>query len=337
MPALPPRADLDHLRRHAKERLRAARSADADALAWIGEVDAGLTLAASQLRIARDYGFDSWPALVLEVCRRRVLDVRDPEALAHFVAEHPSAATRDLSGWSDHPKGASPLGYLAMARFDTARQVWRDAPGTAPIAHALIAAGAPVDGNPGDPETPLITAASYGDADVAAVLIAAGASVEARSAPGSGGVPNATALTHAAVFGMTEVLDLLVAAGARVTSIEEAAAAGDLSGWLTEDVSAQATIRALVMAADHERVAVIARLVAAGTPVDEADEVFGRHPLRLAAANGRPASVRALLAHGADPDRRDARGFTALDHCRRRLYGDLAPSAYDEIEALLDL
>jgi ankyrin repeat protein len=72
-----------------------------------------------------------------------------------------------------------------------------------------------VDGDPGDSETPLITAASYGDAEVAKVLIEAGADVDARSAPDSGGVPGGSALLHAAVFGMTDVLDLLVAAGRR--------------------------------------------------------------------------------------------------------------------------
>ena len=77
-------------------------------------------------------------------------------------------------------------------------------------------------------ETPLITAASYGDADVARELIAAGADLEALAAPDAGGVPGGTALLHAAVFGMTPVLDVLVAAGARIRGIEEAAAAGDL-------------------------------------------------------------------------------------------------------------
>ena len=76
---------------------------------------------------------------------------------------------------------------------------------------------------------PLITAASYGDADVARELIAAGADLEAVAAPDAGGVPGGTALLHAAVFGMTPVLDVLVAAGARVRGIEEAAAAGDLA------------------------------------------------------------------------------------------------------------
>jgi uncharacterized protein len=335
MPALPPRADLDQLRRIAKDRLRSAREGDADAARWIGEVGSGLTLAASQLSLARHYGFASWPALQLEVSRRRVLDLHDAEALAAFIAEHPALATAELQHWRDHPKGASPLGYVAMARYDTATHTWRDVVGTGAAAHVLIAAGAPIEGDPGDSETPLITAASYGDADVAAVLIAAGADVDATATAAAGGVPGGSALLHAAVFGMTDVLDILVAAGARVRSIEEAAAAGDVAGWLTDETPAQARLRALIMAADHQRLDVIDTLIAAGTPVDAEDEVFGRHPLRLAAANGRSASVRSLLAHGADAAMRDARGLTPLDHCRRGRRDAPDTAGHDETEALL--
>ena len=60
----------------------------------------------------------------------------------------------------------------------------------------------------------------------------------------------ARALLHAAVFGMTDVLDLLVQAGAGVHSLEEAAAVGDVTGWLTAETPLQMRIRALVMAAD---------------------------------------------------------------------------------------
>lgn len=336
MTALPPRPDLDQLRRMAKDRLRAARDGDAEAIAWIAEVGAGLTLSAAQLRLAREHGFANWPALHLEVARRQVLDLHDAEALAAFVARHPDQATAALDHWRDHPRGASPLGYVAMARFDTASGTWRDVEGTGAAAHVLIAAGAPVDGGPDEPETPLITAASYGDADVAAVLIAAGADLEATARDHAGGVPGGTALLHAAVFGMTDVLDLLVASGARIGSIEEAAAAGDVTGWLTDEADAQARIRALVMAADHQRLGVVDELVAAGTPVDAEDRAFGRHPLRLAAANGRPASVRALLAHGADPAGRDADGHTALDHCEwGRATTTADPTGHDEVAALL--
>jgi ankyrin repeat protein len=137
------------------------------------------------------------------------------------------------------------------------------------------------------------------------VLIEAGADIEAVSAPDSGGVPSETALQHAAVFGMTEVIDVLVAAGARIDSLEMAAAAGDVSAWPLGRLTIQSRIRALVFAADHQRLTVIDQLVKAGTPVNEADAEWGRLPLHTAAGNGRPASVRRLLAHGADPNLRD--------------------------------
>lgn len=315
MPSLPPNADVDQLRRRAKERLAAARSGDPDALAAFTAAGLPPTLASAQLLLAREHGLPSWPALLLAIAQRRVLDLRDPAALATFVREHPDAALAELPPWRDHPHGASPLGYLAMARYDTTTKRWRDVDGTAAAAHVLLAAGAPVDGPPGAKETPLITAASYGDAALAAVLIAAGANVEATAADDAGGVPGGTALLHAAVFGMTEVLDLLVAAGATVGSLEEAAAVGELGGWLTPDVDEQTLVRALVMASDHQRLAVIAQLLARGVPVDAEDACYHRQPLRLAAANGRVQSVEALLAHGADPRCADRFGRTALQLC----------------------
>jgi len=186
-----------------------------------------------------------------------------------------------------------------------------------------------VDGEPDDSETPLITAASYGDADVARTLIEAGADLEARAADDAGGVPGGTALLHAAVFGMTDVVDVLVAAGAQVRGIEEAAAAGDIADWLDE-APAEARLRALVMASDHQRLDVIDQLIAAGTPVDGTDPAFGGQPLRTAAGNGRPASVRRLLVHGADPSLPDDEGRTPLDLSR---LGDTP--AHREVEAIL--
>lgn len=195
-----------------------------------------------------------------------------------------------------------------------------------------------MNGRPRDKETPLITAASYGDAEVARVLIEAGADIEARSAPDSGGVPGGNALLHAAVFGMTEVLDILVAAGASVDSLEMAAAAGDISGWplsSPEAASSEARVRALVFAADHQRLEVIDQLIDAGTPVNQADAEWQRLPLHVAARNGRPASVRRLLARGADPRLRDpAEHRTPLEWCERpNRYLDTP--AHDECEAIL--
>jgi hypothetical protein len=296
---LPARPDLKQMRRQAKDLLRAAKSGDARALAQLRAVSDDVILASAQLAVARAHGFPSWAQMLTEVERREILTTRDTRRLGELLAGDPGLAARSLEQWCDHPKGARPLGFIAMLRFDAGRLgLSGDLPGTGAIARALLAAGAPVDGEAGDAETPLITAASYGDADVARELIAAGADLEAVAAPDAGGVPGGTALLHAAVFGMTPVLDLLVAAGARVHGIEEAAAAGDLRGRLTSDTPLEARIRALVMAADHERLGVIDELLAAGTPIDATDAVFGRQAMRTARENGREASVAHLLARG---------------------------------------
>jgi len=135
------------------------------------------------------------------------------------------------------------------------------------------------------------------------VLIDAGADIEAVSAP-DGGVPSGTALQHAAVFSMTDVVDVLVAAGAKIRSLEQAAA-GDITGWPLGRFTLQSRPPGLVFAADHQRLEVIDRLIEAGTPVNETDAEWGRMPLHTAAGIGRAASVRRLLAHGADPNLRD--------------------------------
>lgn len=264
-----------------------------------------------------------------------ILNSRNLSHLARLLAEHPELARTKMEHWCDH-KRAEPLGYMAMLRFDHGRLgLPRELPGTGAIAKALIDAGAPVDGHQDDPETPLITAASYGDADVAKVLIEAGADLEATAAANAGGVAGGTALLHAAVFGMTDVLNLLVHAGAHVQGIEQAAAAGDITGWLTPDTPVQARIRALVMAADHQRLNVIDQLIAAGTPVDAVDEQWGRQALRVAAQHGRPTSLRRLLDHGADPNLRDpVHHRTPLDWCQPE-HRYLDSPAHDEIDAIL--
>jgi hypothetical protein len=132
------------------------------------------------------------------------------------------------------------------------------------------------------------------------------------------------------------VVDVLVTAGARAEDIAEAAAAGDVSGFLTTDTPLQDRLRALIMAADHERPTVIDELLAAGTPVDAADERWGRQALRVAAGNGRAASVEHLLARGADPNVIDARhGRTALEWCRHARSGVADTGGHDRVEALL--
>ncbi len=271
MADLPARPDLGQLRHQAKDLLRAAQRGDIDAAARIRAVSDRLILSSAQLAVAREYGFASWAKLKLEVERRDILNSRDLSRLTSLLAEHKELATTKMEHWADQQCG-EPLGYVAMLRFNHDQLgLPRELPGTGAIARALIDAGAPVNGRPEDKETPLITTASCGDAEIARVLVDAGADIDAISAPDSGGVPSGTAVDHAAVFGMTEVLDVLVAAGAKIHSLEMAAAAGDITGWPLARFTHQSRIRALVFAADHQRLDVIDQLIEAGTPVNEAD------------------------------------------------------------------
>ena len=192
MADLPARPDLGQLHHQAKDLLRAAQRGDPDAVARINAVSGRLILSSAQLALAREYGFASWAGLKLEVERRDILNSRDLSRLARLLAGHPELATTKMEHWRDHKLGADPLGYMAMLRFDHARLgLPSELPGTGAAARALIDAGAPVNGRPGDLETPLITAASYGDAEVAKVLIDAGADIEAVS-------PHPTAVSPAA-------------------------------------------------------------------------------------------------------------------------------------------
>jgi len=331
MADLPARPDLDQLRHQARELLRAAHRGDIEATARVRAVSGRIILSSAQLALAREYGFASWARLKLEVERRDVLNSRDLSRLTALLAGHPELATSQLGHWADRARG-EPLGYVTMMRFNHDRLgLPAELPGTGAVARALIDAGAPVNGRPGDRETPLITAASCGDAEVARALIDAGADIDAVSAPDSGGVPGGTALEHAAVFSMTGVVDVLVAAGAKIHSLEQAAAAGDITGWPLDRFTPQSRLRALVFAADHQRLQVIDRLIEAGTPVNEADAEWGRLPLHTAAGNGRAASVRRLLAHGADPNLRDPTHHrTPLEEAQN---GD--SPGHREVEALL--
>jgi ankyrin repeat protein len=337
MPDLPVSPDLRQLRTQAKELLRAAESGDRAALARVTAVSDELKLASAQLALAREYGFLSWPRLKAEVDRRDLFNRRDLPGLRALFAEHPELAADKLEHWCDHRRGATPLGYMAMLRFDAGRLgLPRDLAEVGSVAKLLVDAGAPVEGDPEDRETPLITAASYGDAEVARVLIDAGANIEAVAAPDSGGVPGGSALLHAAVFGSTQIVDLLAAAGARVDGIVEAAAVGNIDAWLDERTSPEERVRALTMAAGHDRVEVIEQLLALGVPVDAVD-AWGSTALRAAAENGHPRSVRILLAAWADPEQRDRdESLTPLEWSRRHVAEHGSTSEHEEVQRLLE-
>jgi hypothetical protein len=96
MPDLPERADIDQLRRKARELLRAAAAGEPEALARLRAVSERPTLAAAQLTVAREHGFRSWPALRSEAESRRPPNDRHQRV----AAGRPAAQDITLGRWS---------------------------------------------------------------------------------------------------------------------------------------------------------------------------------------------------------------------------------------------
>jgi len=208
MATLPPRPNLDHLRRQARDLLRAAQAGDDAAASRIRAVSGRLTLSAAQLAVAREYGFASWARLTAEVQARTTDLARQVEAfceasirdgtgraarmlaatpaIADFgfvtavilgdagrvrreIERHPDLVTRPVRGWT-------PL-HLACAsrwhRFDPAR-----ADGLLAVARLLVEAGADPRARTGGPGswTPLRCAvAGAANPPIARLLLEHGA------------------------------------------------------------------------------------------------------------------------------------------------------------------
>ncbi|HEY3903938.1 MAG TPA: ankyrin repeat domain-containing protein [Streptosporangiaceae bacterium] len=181
MSVLPANPDLDHLRREARDLLRAARAGDAGAAGRIAAVSDRPILASAQLAVARDYGFESWPALKVEVeartqdlatfaaqfCRESVRGYRDkavrmlaarPELVSYSLAtqivlgegdpvRRALAADSSLVTRVDPDTGWTALNAVSASRWhmlDPAR-----ADGLLAIARMLLDAGADPNGGAG--------------------------------------------------------------------------------------------------------------------------------------------------------------------------------------------
>ena len=133
MPDLPARPDFGQLRRQAKDLLRAATSGDADALDAIARSPTARARVA-QLAVARDMGSRAGRARS-RCCGARCSTAPTPSS--HAPCWETSWSWRSR-GWSmaHPPEGASPLGYVAMLRYDTSSGIWRDVPGADLLARA---------------------------------------------------------------------------------------------------------------------------------------------------------------------------------------------------------
>ncbi len=107
MATLPARPNLGHLRRQARDVLRAAQAGDITAVDRIRAVSDRLTLAAAQLAVDREYGFASWAGLKAEVEARTMDLAQQVEAFCTASihnwtgrAARMLAATPEIAGYS---------------------------------------------------------------------------------------------------------------------------------------------------------------------------------------------------------------------------------------------
>ena len=105
MADLPARPSLDHLRRRARDLLRAARAGDTTAAGRIRAVADALTLASAQLAVAREYGFASWTRLRDEVTARTASLTRQGRSSSH-CRSLPAASIRSARSAPGPPRAA---------------------------------------------------------------------------------------------------------------------------------------------------------------------------------------------------------------------------------------
>jgi ankyrin repeat protein len=186
----------------------------------------------------------------------------------------------------------APSGYDALTVAASYR-------GNIESVRALLDAGADVQ--PPDSlkikHSPLLFASMSGDLEMVSLLLARGASPNRRDSP----------LSEAITFGHADVVSALVAAGARIDLVE--ASGVNLLHWATLT----------------NRPDVIPLLANAGAAINAIDE-HGFTPLMYAATIdfGDTATLRALVAAGADKTLRNSAGRTPLQQARRLGLSQLA-------------
>jgi ankyrin repeat protein len=219
------------------------------------------------------------------------IDTATPNGTSMLMAAAPDLdKTKWLLARGAKPAFRSPAGYDAV----TAAASYR---GSAEAIRALLAAGAEAE----PPEnvkvrhSPLLLASMSGDLETVSLLLARGAHANPRPNP-SGNSPISEAIT----FGRAGVVRALIRAGAKTDLVERTGV--NLLHW--------ATIT--------NRADVIPELASSGVEINAIDDA-GFTPLMYAATIdfGDTATLKSLLAAGADRTIKNAAGRTALQEARR--------------------
>jgi ankyrin repeat protein len=355
--ALPPRPSLAQYRKQAKDLLHAARAGDPESVERMSRCprDRGnarrgghgaYALADAQLIIAREHGFEKWPAFASHV---EGLERQDP-SLARFEAAADAVISGDepvlaqllrddpalIRARSARAHHATLLHYVAANGVEDFRQ--RTPANAVVIARMLLEAHAEVDatadsygGGPGMTTLNLLVssvqpARAALQVPLAELLLDAGAAVEGVARDGS---PLLTALA----FRYPDAAEALARRGARVDTVLAAAGLGreDLvRRFVTDDGELQTDVRlasvawgrlsrngrahverALIWAATLGRVRVTKFLSGLRVDLGAKDEQ-GFTPLHWAAFQGHPDVVEVLLHRNAPLEARNNYGGTVL-------------------------
>jgi ankyrin repeat protein len=330
--SLPPRANLEHLRNDAKQRLKAMHAQDP-----------GARLSDAQLAIAREYGFASWrrlKAAVDEQDRGRVFaaaQAGDVDAIRRALEGGFGAGATDAAGRTIH-QIAKTLGHTDLELFMRQHQERDDrgdevkravraiqeaaAEGRADELHRLLDTHPDLVDAPGvswERQTALHKAAWRNRLECVRALLERGADVGIRDFG-----DNAYPLHFAAAEADLAIVEMLVEAGSDVVG-EGDDHQLEVLGWATclgrvrEDVAgyllragARLNIWSAIALGRTDDVRAFVRSAPSILSARMSRNEHGRTPLHHAAAMNRPAIVRVLLELGADGHATDAVGRTAL-------------------------
>jgi ankyrin repeat protein len=302
--------------------------------------------------IAREHGFGSWAALRRHIAglreagepfarAYRAIEAHELDALSELLDRFPQLVVargtngNDLVGMASATCDERLVALLLARGADVARgnahgwtplhqAAYSDLPA---MARMLLDAGAPLDVSArGDGGTPLIVALFWGNRTTAELLAERG--VHPRN------------LRAAAALGRLDLLGELVSTDGRL-----APGAGAQRGfyrphsgfpaWQPSGDRRQVLDEALSWAARNERVEAVDALVARGAAVDA--DVYRGTALSWAAAHGSTATIRRLVALGADPSQRTTFGGPGHGQATTALHLAAQNGHLDAIDALLEL